>query len=292
MLNTVKSMLILFLAQACVGTGIVVSKGLIDHINPCIILTIRFSFASIFMLLMLISSKENNKFKLTLTITEGWVLLACGLGAGILFNLIMLSGLHFTSANSAGLITSLLPAIVIALNIMFFKQKLNRKIIVSIAISVAGLILINLSTINGKANNALMGNFLVLLSLIPEGLYYALSKYYPLRMHPILKVLLLNALNLPFLYFIVAFLPASYWNIITLHDWLMMSIIGLTSGLFFVFWQKGIQHIDAAYAALSTAFMPLATVILAWVILGETLSLSKFIGMLLVIISIVSYAKK
>lgn len=288
----VKSLLILFLAQACVGISIVLSKGLIDHINPIIILTIRFSLASIFILLLLIRSKEKNKFKLTLTTKECWVLLASGLGAGILFNLMMLSGLHFTSANSAGLITSLLPAIVIGLNIMFFKQKLNRKILVSIAISVAGLILINFSAIGSKANNALMGNLLVLFSLIPEGLYYALSKYYPLKMHPILKVLLLNALNLPFLYLIVVFLPASSWNVLTLHDWLMMSIIGFTSSLFFIFWQKGIQHIDAAYAALSTAFMPLATVVLAWGILGETLSLSKFIGMLLVMISIVSYARK
>ena len=287
-----KSLLILFLAQTCVGINIVISKGLIDHINPFIILTIRFSLASIFMLLLLIRSKENNKFKLTLTTMEWWILLASGLGAGILFNSIMLSGLHFTSANSAGLITSLLPAIVIGLNVMFFKPILNKKILISIAISVAGLILINFSAIGGKANNALLGNLLVLLSLIPDGLYYALSKYYPLKMHPILKVLLLNAVNLPFLYFIVAFSPASDWSIITLHDWLMMSIIGLTSGLFFVFWQKGIQHIDAAYAALSTAFMPLATVVLAWGILGETLSISKFIGMLLVVISIVSYARK
>ena len=107
-----------------------------------------------------------------------------------------------------------------------------------------------------------------------------------------LKVLLLNAINLPVLYLSIIFLPHGSWSVITLHDSLMMSVIGITSALFFILWQKGIKHIDAAYAALSTAFMPLATVILAWVILGEGLGLAKLIGMILVIMSIVNYALK
>ena len=292
MQSIAKSMLMLFLAQTCVGLNIVLSKGLIDHINPIIILAIRFSFASIFMFVLLLSSKEDHIFKLTLTRTDWLVLLTKGLGAGILFNFIMLSGLYFTNANSAGLITSLLPAMVICLNVMFFKQKLNRKMLIAIAISVAGLVLINFGAINANSKNALIGNLLVLLALVPEALYYALSKYYPIKIHPILKALLFNALNLPFLYMIVVFIPVSSWSIITWHDWVIMAIIGLTTGLFFVFWQKGIQYIDAAYAALSTAFMPLATVILAWIILGETLSITKLIGMLLVMLSIVSYARK
>ena len=79
-------MLLLFLAQVCVGTNIVLSKGLLNHIHPIIILTLRFSLAGIFILLLLIRSKEKDKFKLTLTGTEWSILLASALGAGVLFN--------------------------------------------------------------------------------------------------------------------------------------------------------------------------------------------------------------
>lgn len=283
-------MLLLFLAQTCVGNGIVISKSLINHINPLVILTIRFSFSSLFTLLLVFNSRTSHKFQLTQK--EWLILLVSGLGAGVLFNLIILSGLHFTSANSAGLITSLLPAIIIGLNVIFFKQKLTRKMLRSISIAITGLILINASATVGNTTNTLCGNLLVLLSLIPEGLYYTLSQYYPLKLSPTLKVFLLNALNLPFLYLMALFLPAAAWQTLTLHDWLMMAIIGLTSGLFFIFWQQGIRYVDAAHAALATAFMPIVTVILAWLILDETLSLSKFIGMLLVVLSIISYARK
>jgi drug/metabolite transporter (DMT)-like permease len=293
MSNTTQSIFLLFLAQACVGINIVLSKGLINHINPIIMLTIRFSFASMAMLILLLLSKENNKYHLKFTRKEWLVLLVKGLGAGIFFNLIMLCGLYFTNANSAGLITSLLPAIVITISILCFKQKLSRRIVIALAISLAGLILINLGTVDStNTKNALIGNLLVLAALVPDGFYYTLSKYYPLKINPIYKVLLLNLINLPFLYLIVFFMPATYWSILNLHDWLMMLIIGLTSSLFFVFWQKGVKNIDAAYSALSTAFMPLATVILAWIILGETLTVTKLIGMLLVILSIISYARR
>lgn len=288
----VRSMLFLFLAQVCVGVNIVLYKGLVSHINPVLIMTIRFSFASIFMFMLLLFDIDKHHFQLRLDY-KGWmVLLAKGLGAGVAFNFIMLSGLHRTDANSAGLITSLLPAVVICLNILLFRQKLTSKMLFSLLISVSGLILINLGVASHSSGTALLGNFLVFVSLIPDGLYYTLSKYYPLKIHSMLKVFWLNAINVPFLLVIVLFLPFSYWSSVSLHDWLMLAIIGCNSGLFFILWQKGIQDIDAAYAALSTAFMPLATVILAWFILGESLSLSKFVGMLLVMLSIVVYARK
>lgn len=287
-----KSMVWLFLAQACVGVNIVLSKGLVNHINPIVIMTIRFTFASIFMLLLLMKNNDAERFKLGLQRNDWLVLFAKAIGAGVAFNFIMLSGLHYTDANSAGLITSLLPAVVICLNILLFRQKMTAKMMLSIMISICGLILINYGALGSQNSAVVLGNFLIFISLIPDGLYYTLSKYYPLKMNNMLKVFMLNAINVPILFIIILFLPANLWSMVSLHDWTMLVIIGINSGLFFIFWQKGIKSIDAAYAALSTAFMPLTTVILAWVILGEGLTLNKFIGMMLVMMSIVVYARK
>jgi len=285
-------MLFLFLAQVCVGINIVLYKGLISHINPVLIMTVRFIFASLFMSILLFRDINQHHFRTSLDY-KGWgILLVKGLGAGIAFNFILLSGLHYTDANSAGLITSLLPAVIICLNILLFRQKLTSRMSLSLLVSVAGLVLINWGVASNSGRNIIWGNFLVFIALIPDGLYYTLSKYYPLKMHSMLKVFWLNAVNVPFLVVIVFFLPKSLWGAITLHDLLMFLIIGINSGLFFILWQKGITNIDPAYAALSTAFMPVATVILAWVILNEGLTITKFIGMILVVFSIVVYARK
>lgn len=292
MRQLVKAILILFIAQSCVGINIVLSKDLVSHISPLILLIVRFSISSFFISILLVFSNSADKFRLSLSKTD-WLILALeGICAGSMFNFLMLTGLNYTNANSAGLITSLLPAVVICLNILFFKQKLTIKMSISIIISVIGLVFINYGAGTENTNSALFGNFLVFAALIPDGLYYALSKYHPVKINTLLKVLIINAVNLPILILIIPFLPSGSFSAISVHDWILIVIVGITSAFFFILWQKGILYVDAAYSALSTAFMPISTVILAWIILGEGLSVYKLVGMILVILSIVNYALK
>jgi drug/metabolite transporter (DMT)-like permease len=75
-------------------------------------------------------------------------------------------------------------------------------------------------------------------------------------------------------------------------NWLILFVIGLSSGLFYIFWLVGSQQVDGVMASLSTAIMPIATVILSWIILNEQLTALEFVGMGLVMFSIILYAKK
>ena len=75
-------------------------------------------------------------------------------------------------------------------------------------------------------------------------------------------------------------------------DWFILTILGLSSGLFYVFWNFGCQHVDGVMASLSTAIMPLATVTIAWVVLGEQLSIGQSVGMGMIILSIGVYARR
>ncbi|HAT6335778.1 TPA: EamA family transporter, partial [Legionella pneumophila] len=54
----------------------------------------------------------------------------------------------------------------------------------------------------------------------------------------------------------------------------------------------GCQTVDGVMASLSTAVMPLATVTIAWIFLGEQLTIGQIIGMGMVILSITVYAKR
>ena len=94
-------------------------------------------------------------------------------------------------------------------------------------------------------------------------------------------------LLLPALFFI-HWVPSD----ISTASWLILFIISLSSGLFYVFWFMGSQRVDGIMASLSTAIMPVATVILAWIILREQLTSLELVGMGLVILSIVLYARR
>lgn len=292
-MNIVISLSILFLAQLCVGANFVLSKGLISHINPLVILLVRFSVASVFMYAMIkVERKQQLSSFCQLSKKEILILCTQGLAAGIFFNILVLIGLYYTSANSAGLITSLLPAVVILMNVIFFSYKLSKKIIIALCISVMGLILINLSPIEMGVKNALLGNFLIFIALIPDALYYVLSKQYNIKISTNIKTFIFNAVNVPFLILIIIFYPSANFDNISLIEYGKMSLIGITSGLFFVLWELGSKKIDATFSALAIAFMPIATVILAVIVLNEQIGFIKFIGMILVIISIISYSKK
>ena len=69
-------------------------------------------------------------------------------------------------------------------------------------------------------------------------------------------------------------------------------IKSLFNGIHNIFWFMGCEKVDGMLVSLSTAVMPVATVILAWIILNEHLTLLQFSGMFLVIASIVIYAKR
>ena len=73
---------------------------------------------------------------------------------------------------------------------------------------------------------------------------------------------------------------------------MILFVIGLSSGLFYVFWFLGAQRVDGVMASLSTAIMPVATVIIAWGILGEQLTSLQLAGMSLVILSVFIYARR
>ena len=89
---------------------------------------------------------------------------------------------------------------------------------------------------------------------------------------------------------IFALMPFNPANI-SLVNWLILIISALSSGLFYAFFFIGSARVDSIMASITTAVMPIATVIFAWLILSEALTLIECAGMSLVIFSIIIYAK-
>ena len=204
----------------------------------------------------------------------------------------MLTGLNYTDANVAGIITSALPALIAIMSWFILKEKISAQKALCIVFATIGLVIIAYDKLNGLTiSHSFFGDSLVLLALLPEATYYVLCKLYANRLPLFLTSALLNGINaillLPVLY-IIHWEPAN----INMVSWFTLFVIGLSSGLFYVFWFVGAQHVDGIMASLSTAAMPIATVILAWIILGEDLSLPELAGMGLVLFSIILYARK
>lgn len=289
-----QGLLFVCLAQIMVAINIVTSKSLITSIPILLLLAIRFTLASL-MLLPLHWLSPANQYSVgyyfsQLTKKDRFFIGAQALTAGVLFNVLMLLGLHYTNANNAGVITSVLPIVIAFMSWLLLGERISLKKIFCIAVVSVGLFIIAYSQLNGHETHSFLGDAIILLSLLPEALYYILSKFYTVRLPVFLLSALLNGLNGIILIFMIPLYSTigSFWQVDAVA---LLLTLGLSSGLFYVFWFFGCKHVDGMIASLSTALMPMATVVFAWLFLGEEFTLVQLLGMGIVVTAIISYMK-
>lgn len=285
----------LIFAQLLVGISIVFSKELVALIPIFDLLAVRFILAAI-MLMPLHWAGFAKRLPLKayfsqLKTRDYGFLLAQALSAGVLFNCLMLLGLHYTDANVAGIITSALPTIIALMSWLFLGEKIAGKELLAIFFATLGLLIIALDKFNSSlGSNSFLGDFIVLLALIPEATYYVLCKIHPNRLPIFLVAAAVNLINglviLPFVPF------QGHFPSLSLKSWLMLFIFSLNSGLFYVFWYLGSRRVAGSLASLATAVMPVSTVIFAWLFLHERLSAWESLGMVCVLVSIFICARR
>nr|WP_231950993.1 DMT family transporter [Legionella waltersii] len=291
-----QGMLFLILAQTMVGVNIVFSKYVLSSIPILFILALRFSLAAVILLPLhwLSPAKKLPVYSYfsRLKRRDWFFIFAQALSAGVLFNVMILWGLNYTDANVAGIITSALPAIIAVMSWIILGEKISGKKAICVGFATLGLVVIAYEKLNGiKATHSFLGDSLVLVSLLPEATYYLLSKMHGNTLPVFLMSSLLNGINAIALLFCLSF---TAWDGLSIQpmDWVILILLGLSSGLFYVFWYFGCQKVDGVLTSLSTAVMPIATVIIAWIILGERLTTGQTVGMGMVLLSIVICANR
>ncbi|MGB6976231.1 MAG: DMT family transporter [Gammaproteobacteria bacterium] len=289
------SYLLLVLAQIMVSINIVGSKSLVASFPILFLLSVRFFFATIILgLLHYFTNFQVNSLQYLRQLDrKTWIfILAQAVTAGVLFNFMMVLGLKYTNANVAGIITSTLPAIIAIMSWLCLRERINLKKGLCIGFATIGLIIVNADKFNGiKINNSLGGDFIVLLALIPEASYYVLCKLHPINLPVFLISALINAINAAML------IPMMLWQInwqtlhVSLSESFTLGLVSLSSGLFYVFWYLGSSKVESSLASLSTAVMPIATIFIAWLTLGEKINLMQLVGVGLVVLSIIVFAR-
>src|SRR5690606_22089059 len=132
----------------------------------------------------------------------------------------------------------------------------------------------------------LLGDLIILIALVPEALYYVITKAIPLNISPLIGSMMINIINALIILPLMFFIHYEFIPLLSLWQWCVLFILGITSGLFYLFWSKGCLHIEASTAGMMTALMPIFTLIMSWIFLSEGISFIQFIGMLFIIFSI------
>jgi len=288
----------LTMAMFLAGSSVVVGK-MIVNVFPIFLsqtITLLISVVAIFPLAWIF---EGNVFKMRFKKKDLLYMFLQALTGMFLFRLFLLYGLRLTSAAEGGIITSTGPAILAILSLMILKERISIRTWIGIAICVLGVLLIN--TVKAESSSGVMGlrilgNFLILLAVVGEGLFTIFRKKISYDDKPITSTMIIIVFAL------IMFIPISIFEGISFDyrsvaflDFIPLIVYGLfCTVLAYICWFSGVAKVSVSVAAGFTGVMPVSSVVLAFLILGETITWKHILGTILVIIGIymISFIRK
>src|SRR5690349_21843698 len=174
MKNQTSSIILLIAVMIIWGSSFAVTKNSVNAVPPIFFALLRLSIVSI---LLLVAAQFRARSSKILKPLPWKAFLLMGLTGTCLYYICFNSSLVYTTASVGALIQSFIPIVTAVLALIFLKEPLSIKRLIGIAISITGVLLIILMAVpGGKAKNPLLGNLLMLASVVIWATYTILAK--------------------------------------------------------------------------------------------------------------------
>nr|WP_258312827.1 DMT family transporter [Aeromonas salmonicida] len=181
-------------------------------------------------------------------------------------------GVRYTSAGQAGMVCARLPLIVALVAFVLLKERVSRRQLLGFAIAIIGIALLGLGGgVDEFAPNALLGNSLEMAAMLCAATYSVVFKKLSSRY----GVLTLTALQ-AFVgtLFFAPFAFSEPWP--TAWAWQDMAVIVFLGAFVtlgaYLFYNWSVTQVKVTLAAAYVNLIPVFTLLLAYLLLGETLT--------------------
>jgi drug/metabolite transporter (DMT)-like permease len=283
--------LLLTLAEVGIAVNVVIGKFAIEEDMPIFLfLGVRFFISSIALSTLMffkpaIVTKDHPTGKLEFF--DWRFLWAQAFTGGFLFNYFFYWGIEYTTAISAGIICSSLPALLAILAWLLLGERISSRQWLAVIFAVLGIVVISLDNTPSGRTGSNFGDFLVLLAMFPEALYSIFSKFSGNRLTSLGSATIVNwMIFLMILPFALLSTVEVYVSEFPIFLWGLIGIGGICSALFYWAWPKGLQAVPTSTAAVFTTVLPITTAYLGWYFLYEPFGRYDAVALILVIISI------
>ncbi|EFL51976.1 protein of unknown function DUF6 transmembrane [Solidesulfovibrio fructosivorans JJ]] len=264
-------------AMILVGSSVAVGRILATTLPIHFASMVRFALASL--VLVPLTIVMEGRFPKIAPRTLG-ILTAQSLCGSFLFTVCLLEGLRLTGAADAGVVAAATPAMVALLGWLLFHERPNRRAVIGIAATVAGVAAVNAAPSSAHGTSALLGNGLVCLAVVFEAAFLLLRRAVDEPLSPLAAAMWVSLLGF-FLFLIpgiwqMGALPAG-----GLTPWDMAELVyyglGVTA-VAYILWFYGVVRVEAATAGVVTGVMPVAALaFVAW-LCGEGIGARQLAG--------------
>ncbi len=193
--------------------------------------------------------------------------------------------LQLTTASQAGLITSMLPLMVALGATVFLKEQVARKTLIGFAVAIIGAGWLSLAgEESASAPNPLLGNFLEFMAMVAATGYTLLVKHLSARYSPVFLTAFQSVVGALFFSLFLLHpeisLPSELYPVPALAVVYLGSFVTLGA---YLSYNYGISKIPASQASAFVNLIPVFSVFLGFLILGERFSIYQYAASLLVL---------
>jgi len=273
--SPVGSALLIMATATMWGTVAVIVKVMVREIDPALIAFVRMLLGGAALTIALALTRGR------IVPRRSWRLVAVG-AVGIAFNYLFFTfGLRYTSASAGAMVVQAEVIFLAALSVVFLKEPFGARKVAGMAIALAGVVIISW---NGKDLSSLLGSDYLLgnVIIVLGGLFWAFYALSQKRLGQDREVL--SSLSPIFLLSALILLPFALGSVGDLARLTGVEVLGLLylglvcTGLAYLLLAKGMKAVAASTAGVLTTLMPVSSVILAHIFLGEGMSLYMGLG--------------
>jgi drug/metabolite transporter (DMT)-like permease len=286
---------IIFAFVAAIGfsaKAIMVKLAYIDAVDAITLLALRMAFSLPFFLI--VAAMENrNKRNQTLTAKDKFAVVGLGLIGYYLASYLDFLGLQYISAGLERLILFLYPTMVVLISALIFKHRIGRTALFALLISYAGIALVYLHDMKVLQHEALSGSALVFASALAYAVYLVGAGHTIARIGAtrftayVLTVACIACLvQFAFTHSVAELnLPSRVYGL-----GIAMAVLSTVLPAFLL--AAAMRRIGSMHTSMIGSIGPVSTIFLAYVFLGERVSLIQIAGSILVLAGVLMISLK
>ncbi len=280
MKNTLLGSLYLILASSIWGGMYVVVKVVVSVIPPLELVWMRYLVAIVSLLIIGLITKQKWRIEKQYL----FIIIAIGIIGNAISIVAQETGTMLSTAQMGAIITSSTPAFMVVFARLILKERLTLRKGLSVVLATIGVLLIvgigevNMSSTLGGISLFIAALTWALMSVLIKRLPSDYSQIVVTTYSILVALIVLTPFVLPRLHKI---------NIVQLTDptiWgglLYLGIVSTACG--FLLWNRGLQMLNASSGGIFFFFQPLVGTLLGWLILGETIGVTFWIGSILIL---------
>ncbi len=276
---------IIFALLAAVGfsaKAILVKLAYLDGVDAITLLALRMVFSVPFFIGIAIWARQHHAEQLNTH--DRLLVLGLGLIGYYLSSFLDFLGLQYISAGLERLILFLYPTLTVLLSALVYKRAIGRKVIAAMVLCYAGIALVFMHDLGTKQDGIVLGAALVFASTLSYSIYlvgagHAIARIGAMRFTAYAMVVASVASLLQF----TVMRPLSTLDL-PLRVYELAIAMAIFSTVLPVFMLSfAIRRIGSGSASLIGSIGPVSTIYMAYLILGEHISLLQIVGSALVL---------